>query len=276
MDVRQLAPALLALSDGIQETSRIVSPAAPIPSLHITATREGSFMVDLTVVEPVKATIDFLAGNLPTAIVNLTTIVGIFWNAFGLVKRIGRRKVVAELPAEEPGTTTLELSDHTAITVETSIVVAYRSVRVRNSIRAVLDPLSADGVETFSAEGPSFDVRVQRDDVPVFDVPALPDELLSTDERTVTLQLLGVEFDNRKWRFTEGGESFFAEMLDANFRDRVERQEETFGSADLLKVMLRTRQSRTASGLKLDRCVIEVIEHIDGGRQLPFDFAPPG
>src|SRR5690606_9645791 len=107
--------------------------------------------------------------------------------------------------------------------------------------------------------------------------PEAGPEELETIRRDATLQVVGVEFDWRKWRFTEGAGNFHADIEDMSFRERVERQEIVLGASDLLKVRLRTRQYRDRNGaLKTANAIEKVTQHIPGGRQLAFEFEVDG
>lgn len=60
----------------------------------------------------------------------------------------------------------------------------------------------------------------------------------------------------------------FAAIQDADFADGVEVGSERFAKNDLLRVRLRTRQSKVQGGLRTERTIVEVIEHIPGSTQL--------
>lgn len=92
MPVRELAPALLALSQLFSEASQLLYPSNEPVALEIQATREGSFIVDL-VLHAVGSSWDQLshmdAGEDATALVLFKEFVigdSIDFSLFGLVQ----------------------------------------------------------------------------------------------------------------------------------------------------------------------------------------------
>jgi hypothetical protein len=56
MNVRDLAPALIALAEAIREANHLTNPGEPDPVLNIEALREGSFAVDLILMDGGRST----------------------------------------------------------------------------------------------------------------------------------------------------------------------------------------------------------------------------
>ncbi len=67
--------------------------------------------------------------------------------------------------------------------------------------------------------------------------------------------------DGLKWRFSDGGASFFAEIADEDFLRRVD-QGEAFAKGDALRVLMRVEQSRQGQELTTVRTVVKVYEHL--------------
>lgn len=67
--------------------------------------------------------------------------------------------------------------------------------------------------------------------------------------------------DGHKWRFSDGGASFFAEITDADFLARVD-QGEAFAKGDALRVRMRLEQSRQGQELTTVRTIVKVHEHL--------------
>jgi len=78
----------------------------------------------------------------------------------------------------------------------------------------------------------------------------------------VLLQIESAVFkDGNKWRFSDGSNSFFAEISDKAFRARIDSGDERFGKGDVLIVDLRRVQSITDTGLKSEYIIDRVREH---------------
>ena len=273
MSARDLARSVLAMSEAFHEAQRVLGSQAAPASLNIQAFNGGSFEVAMTLVETAQTAVDLFNHPATTAVLNAAGIGGLVWGAFALIKRIGGRRIT-DSSEHEPGMTTLTLEDGTTLTTAAPNMALYLDAQFRRRLLEILEPLRADGVDSFGVRGVPEPVVVTSRDLASYELAGLPDEQeLSNTTREVLVQLLSVEFDGRKWRFTEGESTFSATIEDAEFKGRVERQEVRFGSSDLLRIMLRTRQFRTRDGkLRLEHAVTQVLEHISGGQQLSLDL----
>jgi|GEM_PF-2243671 len=280
MDVADLARSLLALSAAFKDAQRAIAPDTPPVNLHATATAAGSFEVGLALIQSggiVDGVLDLLTGRTATAVVNAAGLAAIVWEAVRIVKQLAGRAILKARHHDE-GTVTITLEDGDTITLSPKALAVVASVEFRKDIAEAFAPLAVDGIEHLEIRdqhAPDPVVTVSSTERSYFDPPPMPDSVdVATTTREAVLQVVGVEFDWRKWRFTEGnGSDFYAEIADQNFRSRIQNQELTLGAADLLRVTLRTRQYRDRKGvLRSDHVILDVLEHIDGGRQLAFDY----
>lgn len=275
MDVKDLAPALLSLSEAFHQAQHLLDPGAQRVNLQIRAFDAGSFEISMLLTETLgllDQAIDMFNGRAIGALGGLGALTSAVWGSFKAVKWLAGRSV-KRVRDVDAGTVELIASDDTSLRVDRSVVPLIRDLEYRRTVSEVVRPLGTEGVTEFKVTNTSVHLSITSDDLPAFAVPQVPDEDIDVSRRDVTLQPLGIEFDGRKWRFTEGGTQISAAIEDTDFHGRVERQEVTFGKNDLLRVRLRTRQYRDAQGrLKAEHAVEQVIRHIDGGRQLPFEF----
>ena len=73
----------------------------------------------------------------------------------------------------------------------------------------------------------------------------------------------GVAFtEGNKWRFSDGDATFFATIEDPDFLAAVNLGIERFAKNDMLRVRLRTKQTRDATGLHTEHAVVAVVQHI--------------
>lgn len=276
MRVADLAPALLALSDAVRAAQAELIPNEPAVTLDIKAApHEGSFVLDLILNDGptfYERIVDLFASKDADAAVNLAEFIGWVVGAGVLTKKLFGRKVRSE--ETQGGTTTITLDDDTTITTEAESISLYRSITFRQSMRKVIAPLDLDGVDTLDITAPNGSLSVTADDVVAFEVPEVADEEVLDSEREVNLHLVNVAFEHGKWRVSDGSTTFFAGFADEGFVEKVRNNEILFASGDRLRVMLRHRQFQTMEGLRSEYTVTRVIEHISGGRQLPFDLGP--
>lgn len=100
-------------------------------------------------------------------------------------------------------------------------------------------------------------------------VPVAKEAPVSQNVVTMALILVAPVFqDGNKWRFSDGGNTFSAAILDEGFINRVNNGER-FGKGDVLQVELSIKQTRTGSRITVDRQVLRVLEHREAGQQQP-------
>jgi hypothetical protein len=87
---------------------------------------------------------------------------------------------------------------------------------------------------------------------------------IGEEETQQVFSIADISFNpDNMWRLSEGsGNTFYVTMSDADFIEKVQNGERRFSTKDYLRVRLLTRQFQTSDGLKTEREVLEVIEHI--------------
>jgi hypothetical protein len=277
MDVRLLAPALLALADLLQASNRVANPQGPPPALHIDATRPGSFAVELLLVDPASL-IDRAVGLFSSKEAGATAdAIGILTPVFGglaLLARIAYRRI-RRRDDVRPGWVRITFDDDSTLDLPSSSVQLAEDLDFRRAANQMVEPLRMDGIETVSLSHDNAEaVRVGRNDLPGFDVPEAGEVLLSDQTRQVALRLRNVAFvPGNKWRVSDGENDLFVIMDDSAFVERVYSNEESFAAGDILRCELRTQQWQTQSGaIRNDHTVTRVIEHRRGPRTVPLPF----
>lgn len=272
MDVRELAPALIALSNLLEEANRAAFPDSDPVRVNIQGNfKGGSFGVDLVALQSIADQIvTMLSGPRATAAANLFAIlagVGLLGSGglIGVVKWLkGRKPTAVRLEGDK---TVFEIVENESVeTFEVDLVAGrlYQSRVVRQSLARVVKPLEREGVDVFACgrDGVTQTV-VTKDEVRYFEMAAgVADVVSDTLSEGVLLQIESAVFkEDNKWRFNDGATSFFAEISDGDFLARIESGNERFGKGDVLIVDLRRIQSVTDNGLKLEYIVEKVREH---------------
>lgn len=285
MDVRQLAPALIALADAVQAAHSVAAPLQTPPGLQIAATEPGSFSVDLLLrdaADLVGGAVDLLnspeVGALNTALgIAGVGVLGLVTSAIGLAKRRRTAQVVGEPEPSpvRPGWVRLVFSDQTTLEVPSPAVAVAENLSFRQAMSGVVEPLRQPGVEEVTLTQNQQPVeRITRADLPAFAAPVQEEELLSDSTREVVLRLLNVAFvPGRKWRVSDGANDLWVSVRDVAFLQRVETNQESFRAGDSLRCLLRSQQWRKPNGdVRVEDSVVEVLNHEAGPRAVPLSF----
>jgi hypothetical protein len=277
MDIRELAPALVAVADLLEEANAIINGGGVKINVNVHGSfKSGSFGIDFTVVEDIFQEIMQLF-NSPavTSAVNLLTIVGFtIGGTQGLISllKLLRNRKIRKIEEIENNRVQITIIPEETIIVDSRVITLYKSQRIRNAVEQVIyRPLSKDGVDEFRSSDPKSkrSVVVQKMEKEYYEVPLLEDELLGENVTEAYLQVISLAFkEDNKWRFARGDQVFFASVKDEAFLARIERNEETFSKDDILKVKLQTKDILTGTGMHTEYTVLEVLLHRSAARQL--------
>lgn len=282
MDVRELAPALLALGDVLDEANNTFNSGHAKISLKVNASfKSGCFGVDLSVVQGLLEQALGLIKQTPIeSAKELVELLGFAAGpAFGLIKLIKwlRNRPIREVVVLADGMVEVVV-DGDKILTERKTIELLRNYRLRIALEAaIFDPLGKDGIETVAfttgKTNESF-VVIDKADKAWFKAPPQDEELLDESTETVSLQLVSISFKgDNKWRFYDGNSTFYATILDVDFLNDVALSITQFGAGDILKVRLSRRKWLVGDTLKSDFEVVQVLDHRKGMAQLKIPFS---
>jgi hypothetical protein len=281
MDVRQLAPALIATADAIRTAHTLLNVPGPPPQVNISATRPGSFIVDLLVADPdLRHQLLGLMSRGIQAVTDLEAMVGLVVSSVGAVRWLRNRKI-ARTEQPNPGLVRIVLDDDTALEIRPEALRLILDAEYRRALRQMMEPVAAgQGIDRLTVSTNDDSETVGSSDAPAFDVPPAAEDELADFTSVVVLRPVNVAFmEGNKWRFSDGETTFHASIQDFRFLSRVDAGTEHFAKNDMLRVRLRTQQRRGADGLHTERTVTEVLEHLSGAVQLDLfsslDEPPP-
>ena len=274
MDARELAPALIALSDLLEQSNKAVFPDAAAVRVNIKGNfKGGSFGVDLNAVQSVADQIvSMLTGPSASAMSNLSGILtglGLIGTGgaglIGLIKWLNGRKPSAIRQVGDVELFEIHLGESVE-TMEVDLVTGrlYRSRSVRQSLLKVLRPLESEGIDYFaSGQDGQADNVVTKDQLGAFESVAQGDEAISDNllERFVVQVESPVFKDGNKWRLNDGQAAFFCTIEDHDFLARIESGQERFGKGDVLVADLRRLQIINDGVLRAEWFLIKVHEH---------------
>lgn len=290
IDVRDLAPALLAFGDVIEQANATINDGQAKVTLKVSASfKSGCFGIDFAVVQGLlDQALDLFKGTPIASAKELMDYLGFFKevgsNVVGagvgliaLVKWLRNRKI-KEVVLLDNGNVKIVVADGESIETERRTLDLLRNFKLRQALeQAITEPLDRDGYESvaLTTDAEKGFVIIQKTERSYFRAPPEESEDLLDQTDSANLQLMSVSFkEDNKWRFSDGSNTFAAAITDAEFLNRVSLGVETFAAGDIMNVRLRRRQWLAGSTIRSEYEVVEVVSHRKAMVQIPMLLRP--
>ena len=277
MDARNLAPALLAIGDLLENSTRVLYGKEIKASVNVKGGfKTGSFGIEFSLATSVLVALrDLFSSDAASATANALQIPG----AVGLLAWHGKKSLLSVLKwLKNRPIRKVELLDKTAmvhvdnesIEIELEVLKLLRDLSVRDSVERMLHPLNADGVDVF-ATGTDADIveTISYEEVAWFKSPAAEDTLLIDEVRKMAFSIVSLAFkEDNKWRLHDGASTIRTSISDPDFLYKVDNNLVSFSKGDVLVCEVSVRQWQTDSGAKTEYDVIKVVDHRMAYRQI--------
>jgi len=271
MDVRDLAPALVAFADLVTAVNKEINGDAADVRVQVNASfKAGSFGIDLVATQHLLSQLkDIFSGTGASAISNASGILALIGmtvtSGYGLIQLLlklgGRKPVKIEQKGE---IARVWINQTETVEVERNVIRLYRNSVVRSSLEKVVSPLERDGIDDFGVVMNGQKVLdIHAGDVPSFDagITEADAEIVSDVTARKLLQIESLTFkDGNKWRVSDGNATYHVAIEDKEFLAKIDAGQR-FGKGDVLVVDLRQVQSIEGAKLVTASIIVKVIEH---------------
>jgi hypothetical protein len=274
IEINDLAPALLAVSDLIQEANSMANRGNSKISVKVKATETGCFQVLIQTVQMTAHDVrDLLAGPNVTALVALLVLLGFLEgpeNITGLITLIKKLCGKAPKKVTPKGDAEFEIETESGtVTISKLQWEMYLNRKIRQAAYNIIKPVEKSGVETFECiDGDKTASMVTKSDAKYFIPPDEQQEPLQDSTRETYVNIVHLWFkDGYKWKFSEGESEWNAEIKDQKFLEKLLKDEVVIHARDFLKVRVKQSQYTVGTTVKSDYEIVEVLEIKQSPRQ---------
>jgi len=270
IDARDLAPALLAFADLVDEAAPLIDPTLPRLSVRVRPDfQKGSFEVYLELASLYAKFVSLFSGPDAQAwsaffeIVGLAGVAGVFQ----LVKRSKGRKPT-KITIERKETVTITFEGDDPITVDQRVWQLFQNIRARKAIEKIMSPLIERGFNLFKIRHGGKDTLTVSDNEAGYFVAPSEHEGETTSETEARVVIVSPSFNaGNKWRVSDGARTLYVAIQDEAFERSVQRGTEAFRKGDTLHVTLETTQWLEDGKLRAEYAIAKVHRHEPGPEQ---------
>ena len=270
MDVRDLAPAMLAISDLLVHVNKEINGDKLEIKLNVKANfKAGSFGIEfIETLSWVNQIRDLLTTNTAMALANAAGILSLigFFGHKGVIQLYKKLKGLPPVRVEESlDNAKVFYTETEYIEVSKDVLRIYKNKNIAYDINKMLEPLSKEGIDSFyivkDSNKDDVELLISDKELSFFEYQPIEDSLgENISETYVQIELITFK-DKNKWKFSIGDSTVSAQILDDLFLQKINNGDLRFGKGDLLKVRLKTSQILAHGKLKTEYEVIKVLEH---------------
>jgi hypothetical protein len=261
MDVYQASANMIAFSEFVVLISKVTFGPEVETRAEVTGFERGSFVTQLAF-SVAGATATIMSSVSPH---DMWTI---FKESIALWKHL-RGSPPTKVVEDSSQHVTVTNNSGQVIQIRTDSLTVVMSEKgaqtVEQFVRKALEPEGMDRVE-IAANG-RIVAEIPQSERDYF-VAVAPSETVTDTTIKMALTIEAPVFkEGNKWRFSDGQNSFYADIEDAGFLSRV-NDGERFGKGDVLFADVRIAQEQVGLKLSATRSLVKVHQHLPGATQL--------
>jgi len=275
MQIRDLAPALLALGQAFDRANSVLNGDKASMGLEIKATQAGSFEIALVLKQLYDAGVSAFSSDFVTSAANLKELffgnialgsgaggVGVL-GLFGLIKKLKGKRISV---ATADGPNMIFEADNVRLVIPLELFRLYQDLPLREQIAAVVRPVVKQGIERVKFKDDGVELEsVDKDDAQFFRgaEEEYGDAITSVIPR-VRLKPSRVSFVQRgKWKLSDGEKTRWYTVADQDFIGRINAGEVRIGAKDVFICQVLSKQLLSEEGdLKMEYEITSVLDHI--------------
>jgi hypothetical protein len=276
IDVNDLAPSLLSLSDLIDESNKLITKGKAEIRLRVVSEFEkGSFGIGFYLHRGHDIFLNVFNSPEASSIATFLTIIGIAGGIglFQLIKTSKGKKPIRITEITQTEKVKLEFENGSPLEVNKMVFQLFKSFRARRAVSRIIRPLKSKGINTLCFYHKKKEtIKIESKESEYFEPPIEKEnEIISESEKI--LQIISPSFnEENKWRVSDGNSTFYVSIEDVNFVNKIKTRAILFGNNDSLLAKLKLRQWFENGELKTENEIVEVINYLPAPEQLKMDF----
>ena len=265
-----LSIALIAINNLLETADNILNKGKTKTEIKVKASFEtGSFKINFKNIQSIldKAT-NLFNSNEVNAILNAVEILGFIYGLYKLLSFLKGNKPT-KIYENEDGTFTV-IQDKTELNVEKHTLELYKNFKIRKAFEKLVEPLNTDGIENLAIKQKNkIDddfIQITKEEQEYFKCPKPQEELIDEKPQRfeTNISIINLSFkESNKWYVNDGEASFYVNIEDNEFINKIDNNIIKFSKGDILRVQIRRVQyyNLDENKLKSEHFIEKVIYH---------------